>query len=149
MHLCQRTEVHFSPVILRRPSSESRVSSLYLFYAAYRVNATIDAGNLNWFQRGSNIKKAKQRRPYLKCTNCWSKFYSAPVKRNKDNKRQGYNLLFIVTRMSWECGLEAGLITPQEGAHTHPHLANKLMIDEPSNFTSACCQVLTIVTGQT
>lgn len=30
-------------------------------------------------------------------------------------------------RMSWECGLEANLITATEGAQTHTHLANKLM----------------------
>lgn len=30
-------------------------------------------------------------------------------------------------RMSWECGGEAGLVTPLEEARTHPHLANKPM----------------------
>lgn len=59
----------------------------------------------------------------MRRANCWSKFCSVPVTLHKDNKRRGYNLLLIMIRISGE----AGLITPQERVHAHPHLATKLM----------------------
>lgn len=126
MPFCQSTKVNFH-LWFWEDLPQTHGFPLCLSFMQRRVNATINAGNSKWFQHGSSIKRAKQMRPYLKCTNCWSKFCSVPVTLHKNNKRRGCNLLFILIRMSWECGLEAGLITPQEGARTHPHLANKLM----------------------